>query len=96
MSEMNMNRREVWKLKEHVCIVCGDNLEDDEFELYYRDGDEDNTDPENVDLVCTECHEDMDKTTRGETELLLEEIEQEMPNASPEKKTLEYLRRSRE
>jgi hypothetical protein len=38
----------------------------------------------------------MDKTSRGETEDVLLEIEEEMPDATRERKTLEYLRRSSE
>ncbi|MDY6779348.1 MAG: HNH endonuclease signature motif containing protein [Halobacteria archaeon] len=93
---MNMNRQEVWKLKEHVCVACGKDLDEDSFEIYYRDGNSENTDADNVDLVCNDCHERLDKSSRGDTELILEEIEEEMPDASPKRKTLEYLRRSQE
>ena len=91
-----MNRLEVWKLKEHVCTACGKELEEDDFRLYHRNGNEDDDDPDNVDLVCPDCHDDIDKTARGETEDVLVEIEEEMPDAPRERKTLEYLRRSSE
>ncbi len=91
-----MNRREVWKVKENVCIACGKEVNEDEFKVYYRDGDSSNTDMENIDIVCNDCHEQMDKSSRGKTEGLLEQIEEEMPNASAEKKSLEFLRRTQE
>jgi len=91
-----MNRFEVWKLKEHICTACGEELEEDGFRVYHRNGNEDDNDPDNVDLVCHDCYDDMDKTARGETEDVLLEIEEEMPDATRERKTLEYLRRSSE
>jgi 5-methylcytosine-specific restriction endonuclease McrA len=91
-----MNRFEVWKLKEHVCTACGEELEEDDFRVYHRNGNEDDDDPDNVDLVCPDCYDEMDKTSRGETEDVLLEIEEEMPDATRERKTLEYLRRSSE
>lgn len=91
-----MNRLEVWKVKENVCTACGEELEKDEFELYYRDGDESNEKMDNIDILCSDCHDSIDKSSRGETELLLEEIEKEMPNAPPEEKSLEFLRRTEE
>jgi len=91
-----MNRFEVWKLKEHVCTACGEELEEDGFRVYHRNANEDDSDPDNVDLVCPDCYDDMDKTSRGETEDVLLEIEEEMPDATRERKTLEYLRRSSE
>lgn len=92
---MNTNEREVWKLKEHVCVACGADLEEDSFEVYHRSADGD-VEPDQIDLVCEDCHEDLDTTARGDTEGLLVEIEEEMPEASVEQKTLEYLRRSRD
>ncbi len=89
-----MNRTEVWKIKDHVCTACGEELEQDEFELYRREDTEDPT-PEDVDLMCPDCHDRIsdNDADRGETEDVLQEIEEEMPEASPERKTLEYLRR---
>lgn len=94
--KMNMNEREVWKLKEHVCVACGEELTEDEFEVYHRDTEADDPGPDQIDLVCPDCHDTLDKTQRGETEFILEEIEEEMPEASRERKTLEYLRRSQD
>jgi len=91
-----MNRLEVWKLKEHVCTACGDDLEEDSFRVYHREQQEGGIEPEKVDLVCPECYDSIDESSRGETEDILSEIEEEMPDASREKKTLEYLRRSSE
>jgi acetone carboxylase gamma subunit len=93
---MNTNEREVWKLKEHVCVACGADLDEDSFEVYHRTDAGDGVDPDEIDLVCEECHEDLDTTARGNTEGLLAEIEEEMPGATVEQKSLEYLRRSRD
>jgi len=91
-----MNRLEVWKLKEHVCTACGEDLEEDSFRVYYREDEESGIEPEKIDLVCPDCYDDIDKSSRGNTEGILREIEEEMPEASREEKTLEYLRRSSE
>lgn len=91
-----MNDWEVWKYKDHVCIACGKDLDKDTFEVYYRDENPDNKEMSNIDLICGGCHEKLDKNSRGQTELIFEEIEEEMPDASPEEKTMEYLRRSEE
>lgn len=93
---MNTNKREVWKLKEHVCVACGADLDEDSFEVYHRSGDGGEVDPDDIDLLCGECHEDLDTTARGGTEGLLVEIEEDMPEASAQKKSIEYLRRSRD
>ncbi|MFP4633030.1 MAG: hypothetical protein ACOCT0_00675 [Halobacteriota archaeon] len=88
-----MDHTEVWSVKDNVCTACGKELESDEFELYPRNPSGETT-PDDVDLMCPDCHERLaDYDDRTETEEVLEEIEREMPDASPERKTLEYLRR---
>lgn len=75
-------------------MACGKDLEKEEFEVYYRDGNSENTEAENIDLICTDCDKKLDKSIRGDTEDILEEIEDEMPDASTSEKVLEYLKRS--
>lgn len=89
-----MNRTEVWRIKDHVCTACGEELDEEEFELYQRE-ETDEIEPDDVDLMCPDCHDRIsdNDADRGETEDVLEEIEEEMPDASRERKTLEYLRR---
>ncbi len=89
-----MKRTEVWKIKDQVCTACGEELDEETFELYHRE-DTDEVEADGVDMMCPSCHERItdNDADRGETEDLLEEIEEEMPDASRERKTLEYLRR---
>ncbi|MDY6774626.1 MAG: hypothetical protein SV253_00805 [Halobacteria archaeon] len=95
---MSVNDWRVWKWKQHVCIACGESLSRDSFDIYYRDGNSENTELDNIDLVCPDCGDEIDYATheRGEVENVFEEIEEEMPSASPEEKTAEYLRRTQE
>lgn len=97
MTDQIPRRRHIWHVKSHECTACDAELSVDAFEIYYRDGDSDRTDPDNVDLFCGDCHDRLGEPSpaRVQTEAVLVEIEAAMPAAARDAVLREYLGRSR-
>jgi len=82
MSEGQDDRRDfsqwvvdrVYEIQDGACTRCGAGLEQTSFHRHHRDGDHSNTSPDNLELLCPQCHH---STLGGEFNAYTEHKKQE-------------------
>lgn len=75
-----------------MCVACGQELERDGANLYFRTGDKNNINVDNIDVMCNSCHNDLRPMSKGNPESTLTNIERRFPYADREKILHEYLK----